>query len=93
MFWDNRLRSEPEHWIFLRLPKPMKQGHTYTVRIPSGSGSDTAQASLRFDIWNSFSEAVHVNIIGHPTTQKQMATDLYLWLSAAGPRKDRRRPV
>ena len=86
MYWDNRLKSELEHWIFLRLPKPMKQGHTYTVRIPAGSGSDTAEASVRFDIWNSFSEAVHVNIIGYPTTQKQMAADLYLWLGDGGAR-------
>ena len=36
---DNTLTSELDHWIFLRLPKSMKQGSTYTVSIPAGIGT------------------------------------------------------
>ena len=86
MYTDNTLTSELEHWIFLRLSKPMKQGCTYTVRIPSGTGSDTAEATLRFDIRNAFSEAVHVNLLGYSTQEGCMAADLYLWLGEGGPR-------
>ena len=32
---DNTLTSELDHWIFLQLPKSMKQGCTYTVTIPA----------------------------------------------------------
>ena len=86
MYTDNTLTSELEHWLFLRLPQPMKQGCTYTVRIPKGSGSDKASASIRFDIWNDVSEAVHVNIIGYAPQEKRKAADLYLWLGDGGPR-------
>ena len=33
---DNTLKSELDHWLFLQLPQPMKQGRTYTVTIPKG---------------------------------------------------------
>ena len=86
MYTDNTLTSECEHWLFLRLPKPMKQGCTYTVHIPAESGSDTPAASIQFDIWNSFSEAVHVNILGYSPREERKAADLYLWLGDGGAR-------
>ena len=86
MYTDNTLTSECEHWLFLSLPKPMRQGCTYTVNIPAESGSDTPSASIQFDIWNSFSEAVHVNILGYSPREERMAADLYLWLGDGGAR-------
>ena len=86
MYTDNTLTSECEHWLFLPLPKPMRQGCTYTVNIPTGSGSDTPSASIKFDIWNSFSEAVHVNILGYSPREERKAADLYLWLGDGGAR-------
>ncbi|MBR3388290.1 MAG: hypothetical protein IKG84_08710, partial [Bacteroidales bacterium] len=86
MYTDNTLTSECEHWLFLPLSKPMRQGCTYTVNIPAESGSDTPSASIKFDIWNSFSEAVHVNILGYSPREERKAADLYLWLGDGGAR-------
>ena len=62
---DNTLTSELDHWIFLQLPQSMKQGCAYTVHIPSGVNADVKTASTTFDIWNSMSESIHVNILGY----------------------------
>ena len=83
---DHTLTSENDHWLFLQLPKAMKQGRTYTVSIPKGIGADKASLSIRFDIWNCQSEAVHVNIIGYSPTEQIHAADLYQWLGDGGQR-------
>ena len=83
---DNTLTSELDHWIFLKLPKSMKQGCTYTVSVPEGLGSDVPQSSVTFDVWTSQSEAVHVNIIGYSPQETVKAADLYLWLGDGGQR-------
>ena len=83
---DNTLTSELDHWIFLQLPKSMKQGCTYTVSIPEGIGTDASVADVTFDIWSSVSEAVHVNIIGYSPEEETKAADLYLWLGDGGQR-------
>ena len=83
---DNTLTSELDHWLFLKLPKSMRQGCTYEVSIPSGIGVDADRASVRFDVWNSMSEAVHVNIIGYSPDEAVHAADLYQWLGDGGQR-------
>lgn len=83
---DNTLTSELDHWIFLKLPRSMKQGHTYIVTVPDGLGADASTAQVKFDIWNTQSEAVHVNILGYAPTEKQKGADLYLWLGEGGQR-------
>jgi len=83
---DNRLMSELDHWLFLKLPQSMRQGRTYTVSIPKELGSDQASASICFDIWNSQSEAVHVNIIGYTPSEPLKSADLYLWMGDGGQR-------
>ncbi|MCR4921725.1 MAG: glycoside hydrolase family 9 protein [Bacteroidaceae bacterium] len=86
MHIDHTLQSELDHWLFLELPKPMRQGFTYTVEIPSATGSDKKDGSVIFDVWNSPSEALHVNIIGYPPTEDLHPADLYLWLGDGGGR-------
>ncbi len=83
---DNRLVSELDHWLFLQLPRAMRQGHTYTVSIPQGIGSDQSSASICFDIWNTPSEAIHVNIIGYTLSEAVKSADLYQWLGDGGQR-------
>jgi len=83
---DHTLTAELDHWIFLELPKSMRQDHTYTVNIPAGLGSDAASAKVTFDIWNSQSESVHVNILGYTPTESVKEADLYLWLGDGGQR-------
>ncbi len=83
---DNTLTSELDHWIFLELPRSMKQGCTYKVCIPEGIDSELREAEVTFDVWNSMSEAVHVNILGYVPQEPVKAADLYLWLGEGGHR-------
>ena len=83
---DNTLTSELDHWLFLQMPKAMKQGCTYKVAIPAGIGSDKTEATIRFDVWNNQSEAVHINIIGYSPLETIHAADLYQWLGDGGQR-------
>ena len=83
---DHTLTSELDHWLFLQLPQPMKQGCTYQVNIPQGIGADKEQLSVCFDVWNAQSEAIHVNIIGYSPAEAVHAADLYQWLGDGGQR-------
>ena len=83
---DHTLTSELDHWLFLRLPRSMRQGCTYEVSIPSDIGVETGRASVCFDVWNCMSEAVHVNIIGYSPDEAVHAADLYQWLGDGGQR-------
>ena len=83
---DHLLKSELDHWLFLQLPQPMKQGRTYTVTIPQGIGSDQPTASVVFDVWKTPSEAIHVNIIGYSPSESIKSADLYQWLGDGGQR-------
>ena len=83
---DNTLTSELDHWLFLQMPKSMKQGCTYKVAIPAGIGSDKTEATIRFDVWNNQSEALHINIIGYSPLETIHAADLYQWLGDGGQR-------
>ena len=86
MHINNNLAMELEHTLFLELPKSMKQGCTYTVTIPAGLGSDKVSADVKFDIWNSRSEALHVNMLGYLPSEKTKTADLYLWMGDGGQR-------
>ena len=83
---DHTLTSELDHWLFLQLPQPMKQGCTYQVNIPQGIGAEKEQLSVCFDVWNAQSEAIHVNIIGYSPAEPVHAADLYQWLGDGGQR-------
>ena len=83
---DHTLSNELDHWIFLRLSRPMKQGCTYTVVFPANLGGDVESAQVRFDIFSSVSQAVHVNILGYTPDSPKKAADLYLWLGDGGAR-------
>ena len=83
---DHTLTSELDHWLFLQLPQPMKQGCTYQVSIPKNIGADKDQLSVCFDVWNAQSEAIHVNIIGYSPAEPIHAADLYQWLGDGGQR-------
>ena len=83
---DHTLTSELDHWLFLKLPQPMRQGCTYQVTIPSSLHADQQRATVCFDVWNTPSEALHVNLLGYHPSQTRMAADLYQWLGDGGSR-------
>ena len=73
-----------EHNIFLILPVSLTQGKTYTLEINSNINSQTPSATLTFDIFNSPSEAIHVNLVGYLADASTKAVDLYIWMGRAG---------
>ncbi|MEZ0325125.1 MAG: cellulase N-terminal Ig-like domain-containing protein, partial [Fimbriimonas sp.] len=67
-----------EHWIYLRLPKPLVMGRSYTVATPEGS------STLTYNPASSRSEAVHVNLLGYvPAAPKKFAY-VYQWMGDGG---------
>jgi endoglucanase len=80
--WNYRL----DHWIFLRLPHPMRPGAHYTLQIDAATGSDTPEARLHYELHTARSEAIHVNLIGYHPQSPIKAADLYLWLGDGGAR-------
>ena len=83
---DHTLTSELDHWLFLKLPKSMRQGCTYQVTIPRQLNADQSSATVCFDVWNTPSEAIHVNLIGYHPSQTSKPADLYQWLGDGGSR-------
>jgi len=83
---DFRYEYTYQHWIYLRLPTSMQQGMSYTLEINSTTSIDTLSASVTFDIYNSRSEAVHVNIVGYMPDTPIKAADLYHWMGDGGAR-------
>jgi endoglucanase len=76
-----------EHTVFLRLPRKLQQGKTYTLAIAPQTNSNALSASFGFDIFRSVSEALHVNIIGYnPDHTAVKSADLYMWLGDGGAR-------
>ena len=86
MNFDHTLTSELDHWLFLQLPKSMKQNCTYKVTFPNVIGAEQTEAEVRYDIWNAHSEAIHVNIIGYTPSEPIHSADLYQWLGDGGQR-------
>lgn len=80
--WQYKL----DHWIFLKLPKSLKQGKQYTLKINSDVKTDVTEIQFTFDIFNHLSEAVHVNMVGYTPESPIKSADLYLWLGDGGPR-------
>jgi hypothetical protein len=75
-----------EHSIYLKLPGSMVQGKTYTLQINANTGTDSTSKTFTYDIFNSRSEAVHVNLVGYSTAPSIKAADLYCWLGDGGAR-------
>jgi len=69
-----------EHTIYLKLPASLMQGNSYTLTINSNTNSDVLSQSINYDIFNSPSEAVHVNLVGYLADASVKAVDLYMWM-------------
>ena len=75
-----------EHNIYLKLPASLTQGKTYTIEINSNTNSDPNSKTITFDINNSPSEAVHVNLVGYLADSSVKAVDLFMWMGDGGAR-------
>jgi endoglucanase len=75
-----------EHSIYLKLPHSLVQGKTYTLQINANTNTDSTAKTFMYDIYNSRSEAIHVNLVGYSTAPSIKAADLYCWLGDGGAR-------
>jgi len=75
-----------EHNIYLKLPNSLAQGTSYTIDINSNTNSDVNSRAVTFDIFNSPSEAIHVNLVGYLNDSSIKAVDLYIWMGNGGAR-------
>lgn len=75
-----------EHSIYLKLPRSLKQGKTYTVRINESTHADVISKDITFDIYNNRTEAIHVNLVGYMNDTGVKSADLYLWMGDGGAR-------
>ena len=76
-----------EHTLFLKLPQSLKPDKSYTIHIPDiNVVDDVTETTLTFDIFNSRSEAVKVNIVGYSTANTVKAADVYIWMGNGGRR-------
>lgn len=75
-----------EHTVYLHLPYSLVQGSSYTIEINANTNSDVLSQALTFDIFNSRSEAVHVNLVGYLNDDSIKAADLYMWMGDGGAR-------
>jgi endoglucanase len=83
---DYVYESTYEHFIYLELPFPLVQGGAYTLEIDSLTNTDAPAATCTFDVTESISEAVHVNLSGYQTDTTMKSADLYHWMGDGGPR-------
>ncbi len=75
-----------EHNVFLKLPKPLQDGKTYTITIDDKLNSDTKTKEFKFDVFNSNSEAIRINLAGYSTESGAKNADLYYWMGDGGAR-------
>ncbi|MBD0256543.1 MAG: glycosyl hydrolase family 5, partial [Cytophagales bacterium] len=83
---DYRYEHTMEHVMFLKLPFSMVQGRTYTLTINGNTNTDVTSRTFTYDIFNSRSEALHVNVVGYYPSTGVKAADLYAWLGDGGAR-------
>ena len=74
------------HTIYLKLPSSLQQGMSYTLEIATATNADVTTQPFTFDVYNSRSEAVHVNLVGYAPDAPHKAADLYSWLGDGGAR-------
>lgn len=77
---------EFDHWIFLKMPEPLKQGASYELSIDKKTHTDRSSEGFTFDMYNVLSEAIHVNMIGYIPDAPVKSADLYLWMGDGGQR-------
>jgi hypothetical protein len=75
-----------DHWLFLKLPTPMRQGASYTVSNAPLTGLQPTSARLTYDWTTCLSEAIHVNLTGYAPQAVVKPADLYYWMGDGGPR-------
>ncbi|HSV72838.1 MAG TPA: glycoside hydrolase family 9 protein [Chthonomonadales bacterium] len=73
-----------EHWLYLELPEPLRQGRSYSIGT-GGLARNGSTWRLRFVTARARSEAVHVNTLGYVPAAPQKFAYVYHWMGDGGP--------
>lgn len=84
--WDYDYEFTLEHFLYLKLPKPLQNGVSYTLHLPARANLDTTKISFTYDIFQSRSEAIKVNLVGYRADNSIKSADVYAWMGDGGPR-------
>ncbi len=71
------------HKIYLKLPKPMKEGATYTVQL-KGLNTKAESVTYKHDTRSARSEAIHVTQVGYRSDDPFKCGYLSDWLGTGG---------
>jgi endoglucanase len=88
--WENghAVNTRPdhakEHWLYLELPAPLRQGKTYTVATGT-LAANGREWTFVFDPARTRSEAVHVNLLGYAPAAPRKYAYVYHWMGDRGP--------
>jgi endoglucanase len=83
---DYLYESTYEHTLYLQFTQSFKQGNAYTLSIAGAANSDKTSASITYDIFQSRSEAIHINLVGYHPDPAEKSADLYCWMGDGGAR-------
>ena len=72
-----------EHWLYLKLPRPLKQGSTYVINTGTLS-SNGRLWTFTFDESKTRSEAVHVNLLGYVPAASRKYAYVFHWAGDLG---------
>ncbi|MDX2186591.1 MAG: glycoside hydrolase family 9 protein [Opitutaceae bacterium] len=72
-----------EHWIYLTLPEPLKEGANYALETGSLAAHKNPNLFI-FDSTRSRSETIHVNTIGYRPKSRAKYAYLYQWMGSGG---------
>lgn len=84
--WDYDYEFTLEHFLYLKLPASMQNGMSYTLDIPAGANIDTAQVTFTYDIFQSRSAAIKVNLVGYRVDDSIKSADVFVWMGDGGHR-------
>lgn len=71
------------HFLYLKLPRKMLSGKTYTVRL-SNLIENTNEISITYKPDENISPAIHVNMIGYSTRSEMKYAYVYHWMGDMG---------
>lgn len=74
-----------EHWVYLRLPEPMKVGDAYTVEWAAEAlGTTVGRVDFRFDPATTRSESIHINTVAFDPASPAKFGYLHHWAGDLG---------
>lgn len=88
--WENNMavNRDPdhakEHWLYLSLPAPLKEGASYTLNL-GGVTAGPRAVQFTFNTARLRSESVHVNLIGTTPDAPSKFGYIYHWAGDKGP--------